>query len=167
MTAIAQLEFQILIGIYCTYDLYDEGLNQFFKHFQGTSSSSSKQPPYSPRSSLLSPVKFGDQLQPQLKAVQPPSGSSYTSYRLPSYSRDNLIEKLRQVRISNSAIYLRLFKEDYKQILVIKTSWIYQNSYKNQLKVIGRTYLDIYFLQIERMAIQRIGQFIICIIFDF
>lgn len=62
----------------------------------GTSSSSSRQPPYSPRSSLLSPVKFGDQLQPQLKAVQPPSGSSYTSYRLPSYSRDNLIEKLRQ-----------------------------------------------------------------------
>ena len=78
----------------------------FFKHFQGTSSSSSKQPPYSPRSSLLSPVKFGDQLQPQLKAVQPPSGSSYTSYRLPSYSRDNLIEKLRQVRICNSITYL-------------------------------------------------------------
>ena len=94
-------EFQILIGIYSTYDLYDEGLNQIFKHFQGTSSSSSRQPPYSPRSSLLSPVKFGDQLQPQLKAVQPPSGSSYTSYRLPSYSRDNLIEKLRQVRICN------------------------------------------------------------------
>ena len=64
--------------------------------FQTTSSSSSKQPPYSPRSSLLSPVKFGDQLQPQLKAVQPPSGSSYTSYRLPSYSKDNLIDKLRQ-----------------------------------------------------------------------
>ena len=105
VTVVAQPEFQILIGIYCTYDLYDEGLNQFFKHFQGTSSSSSKQPPYSPRSSLLSPVKFGDQLQPQLKAVQPPSGSSYTSYRLPSYSRDNLIEKLRQVRISKSAIY--------------------------------------------------------------
>ena len=106
VTVVVQPEFQILIGIYCTYDLYDEGLNQFFKHFQGTSSSSSKQPPYSPRSSLLSPVKFGDQLQPQLKAVQPPSGSSYTSYRLPSYSRDNLIEKLRQVRISESATYL-------------------------------------------------------------
>ena len=101
-------EFQILIGIYSTYDLYDEGLNQIFKHFQGTSSSSSRQPPYSPRSSLLSPVKFGDQLQPQLKAVQPPSGSSYTSYRLPSYSRDNLIEKLRQVRICNSVIYTRV-----------------------------------------------------------
>ena len=40
-------------------------------------------------------------------------------------------------------------------ILVIKTTWIYQNSYKNQLKVMGKTYLDIYFLQIERMAIQR------------
>ena len=65
----------------------------------GLTSSSSKrdQPPYSPRSSLLSPVKFGDQLQPQLKAVVPPPGSSYTSYRLPSYSRDNLIDKLRQV----------------------------------------------------------------------
>ena len=66
-------------------------------HQNLTSSSSKNQPPYSPRSALLSPVKFGDQLQPQLKAVAPPSGSSYTSYRLPSYSRDNLIDKLRQV----------------------------------------------------------------------
>ena len=76
--------------------------------FQTTSSSSSKQPPYSPRSSLLSPVKFGDQLQPQLKAVQPPSGSSYTSYRLPSYSKDNLIDKLRQVKMV-CIYYIQLF----------------------------------------------------------
>lgn len=56
-----------------------------------------KQPPYSPRSSLLSPVKFGDQLQPYAKAGSSGSSTScYASYRLPSYSRENLAEKVRQ-----------------------------------------------------------------------
>ena len=32
MTVVAQPEFQILIGIYCTYDLYDEGLNHYFSN---------------------------------------------------------------------------------------------------------------------------------------
>lgn len=58
-----------------------------------------KQPPYSPRSSLLSPVKFGDQLQPYPKPGSSTSiapASSYASYRLPSYSRENLVDKIRQ-----------------------------------------------------------------------
>ena len=51
-------------------------------------------PPYSPRSSLLSPVKFGDQLQPFNR--QNSTRSTYAEYRIPSYSRELLVEKLRQ-----------------------------------------------------------------------
>ena len=73
--------------------------------------SASSRPPYSPRSSLLSPVKFGDQLQPYKTGgpqIEPQlastssllpttsSNSSYASYRLPTYNRENLLEKLRQ-----------------------------------------------------------------------
>ena len=52
-------------------------------------------PPYSPRSSLLSPVKYGDQLQP-FASNKLDSSSSYASYRLPSYTKDTLAEKVRQ-----------------------------------------------------------------------
>ena len=68
-----------------------------------TTSTVPSKPPYSPRSNLLSPVKYGDQLQPRsLPATASASGggttavSAYASYRLPSYSRDLLAEKVRQ-----------------------------------------------------------------------
>ena len=51
-------------------------------------------PPYSPRSSLLSPVKFGDLLQPLRSSNS--TRSTYADYRLPSYTKDSLAEKLRQ-----------------------------------------------------------------------
>ena len=51
-------------------------------------------PPYSPRSSLLSPVKYGDQLQPFNR--QNSTRSTYAEYRIPSYSKELLVEKLRQ-----------------------------------------------------------------------
>ena len=50
-------------------------------------------PPSSPRSSLLSPVKFGDLLQPLRSSS---SRSTYADYRLPSYTKDSLADKLRQ-----------------------------------------------------------------------
>ena len=57
------------------------------------SNHSSSNPPYSPRSNLLSPVKFGDQLK-ELRTSS--AKSTYADYRLPSYTKDSLAEKLRQ-----------------------------------------------------------------------
>ena len=57
------------------------------------SHSKASYPPYSPRSSLLSPVKFGDLLQPLRSSS---SRSTYADYRLPSYTKDSLADKLRQ-----------------------------------------------------------------------
>lgn len=56
------------------------------------SSSSVKTASYSPRSSMVSPVKYGELLTPQ----PPPLRSTLASYRLASYTKDQLDEKVRQ-----------------------------------------------------------------------
>jgi hypothetical protein len=68
-----------------------------------TSIGGSRPPPYSPRSNLLSPVKYGDQLTPYTSSTAAASATlastrttSYATYRLPTYSRDQVVEKLRQ-----------------------------------------------------------------------
>ena len=70
-----------------------------------TTSTAPSKPPYSPRSNLLSPVKYGDQLQPfnsiarinSTSTASNTASGSYASYRLPpAVSRDLLVEKARQ-----------------------------------------------------------------------
>ena len=106
------------------------------------SNHSSSNPPYSPRSNLLSPVKFGDQLK-ELRTSS--AKSTYADYRLPSYTKDSLAEKLRQEAWVTRRI----------QDLTREGLWSGKNSKNSRFQKLAKTYCDFINLISESLKCQK------------